>query len=117
MIQTYVEFIYPGIVVAERSSEKVTDRSKPKLPKGAIGYRFYERTEKTVDGELLEGPIKNYSGFFYVGQEFTAAEYLKHHTCSDIARQNILGNGYKRLVLFKTGQLFPLSEKDTVISE
>jgi hypothetical protein len=114
--QIYIEYYYPGILTSERDSVQVESREAPKkLPDGCFGYRFFDRSETEDGGEILQGPPKNFSGMTYIGTMYTAEEYLKHPKCNKIARANIEGNNYKRLVVTKRGQLFPIEDADRVI--
>lgn len=112
----YVEFFYPGILTSESSSRPIESREMPvNPPERAFGYRFFDRVEGTHDGETLVGDRKNFSPSVYIGKEYSAEEYLALPECNAIARDNITGNGYKRLCKTKFGQLIPIDPKDKVI--
>ena len=115
--QIYAEIFYPGTFVAEIEEKKIESKENFKAPPKCYGYRFFERTVLAEGGEDLLGPKKNFSSFTFFGKEYTAQEYLKEKTCTVIAKQNIEGNGYKRLVVTHFGQLLPLSDGDVVVSE
>jgi len=118
MKQTYIEWLYSGIITSETSAEKVKDRTMPtKFPKSSFGFRFYERTEmKTEDGELLIGVPQNYSGWNYIGgEELTLEEVKNRHPEKTILISNMECNSWDSVVLTRYGQAMPLGKYDVVL--
>lgn len=113
---TYVEIFYPGSFVSKTSTKKVDSRISPDIPENAYAYRFFDQEEVESGGEILKGEPKNKSGTYYLGEEFTADQAMSAPWANPILKDNIKGNGYKRLVRTKFGQVMPLSDNDVVIS-
>jgi hypothetical protein len=115
MIQHYIEWMYPGSFIAETNTAPVEQRDvlQSEVPRGAMAYRFFSREEVTLDGELLTGKMKDFSGWHYFGEAFTAEEAKNHPEATVIMCQNIQGNDWKRLVRTEGGRWYPLDDKDT----
>jgi hypothetical protein len=116
--KTYMEILYPGSFVAETSTKPVKSRTVPKTrPEGAFAVRFFDQSEVEKDGEILTGKQKNFSPFYYWGEEFTCAEIKKKFPTETILYSNVHGNGYKRAVRTVVGNWRPLEPKDIVIAK
>ena len=65
MVRQYVEFIYQGFGTLETKTEEVPDRSPDilEIPKGCIGYRFYEGGKSNKRSNISE--------ITYVGEVLT----------------------------------------------
>ena len=119
-VQTYVEILYPGVMVSETEVKKVLSRdpSKVKVPNEAYGFRFYDRTEiTTADGELLAGKPKNYSGAFYFGKEMTTDDVKREVPNHSILLSNMKSIGWKKVVKTRLGNFQQLTLEDTVLAE
>ena len=124
-VQTYVEHLYPGVLASEISTSPVATRDIAKtalaLPEGAYGFRFFDRTEATVDGEELLGKPKNFSPTYYPGGKIYTLEQvergdLKTPRCgNDILIGNMRRNNFPRVVETRTGNVYPVSEGDQII--
>jgi hypothetical protein len=116
---TYIEFLYPGLFLAETSSRPVPSRELPEaIPGRATGYRFFTRQEATVNGEKLVGQPKDHSPFTYFGKEFSA-EQVQALEGSEfrVLRDNVRINGWKRVVQTAYGQWYPLADDERVVDD
>ncbi len=122
-VQTYVEYLYPGVLASEISASPVATRNIAKtalaLPEDAYGFRFFDRTEATVNGEELLGKPKNFSPTYYPGGKIYTLEQvekgdLKTPRC-DILLGNMIRNNFPRVVETRTGNVYPVSEGDQII--
>lgn len=127
MIQDYIEYIYPGILIGETVSEKCgPDKrlfpERVKLPENALGFRFYQRVEIPIDGVAVKttasSPPINSTEWYFYGHEMTfaeveylAREFPEYYT----AASNMRINNINRCVKFRNGQMFFLHENDKVI--
>lgn len=111
----YVRIWYLGLFVSEDSVREVATREeRPELGANAYGWQFFDRESAvSPDGETLLGKEKNHSPTYYIGTELTAEQAIAEG--NSIARSNIEGNGYKRLVRTARGQMFPLNDGDVVV--
>jgi hypothetical protein len=115
MQKLYVEFLFPGNVVSDISEKEVGSRKEAiKLPKGAYGYRFFEREETGPDDDITYGAKKNHSGVIYYGAEITLTQLKKEMPGKHAFISMMEKNGYKRAVKTILGQLFPLANSDSV---
>ncbi len=117
MLKHFVEFSYPGIFVSEYSHEEIAER-KPELvnvPEDAFAYRFYDQVQTIVDGELLTGERKNYSGITYFGKVYTLEEVKAQFPEYTTLISNMKCNGWNRVVRTRKGNWQPFEDGDTVI--
>ena len=118
MVRHYVEFYYPGSLFAETSTKEVARRDPAlvKLPKGAYGFRFFDRTEIEEGGETLMGERKNFSRFTYYGEEWPLERIERELPNERILISNIKGNGYKAAVKTIRGNWMWLEKGDRVLA-
>jgi len=115
MIKQYVDFLYPVNTTSEVSEKEIESRKEIiRLPKGAYGYRFFEREETGTEDGITYGIKKNHSGVVYYGTEITLAQLKRESPGENVLIANMEKNGYKRAVKTEFGQYFPLSNSDTV---
>ena len=117
MVKHYVEFVVPGSFFNDYITRPIKERD-PNLvvmPKEAVAYRFFDRTEKKVDGEKLHGKRKNYSPFTYYGTEYTLEEITSKFPYLANLIINLKSNGYTRAVKTTNGNWQPLSKNDLVL--
>lgn len=115
MLKLYVEFLFPGNTVSDISEKEVLTRKESiKLPKGAYGYRFFEREETGNDDDIKYGIKKNHSGVVYYGTEITLAQLKKEMPGEHALISMMEKNGYKRVVKTQFGQFIPLANSDSV---
>lgn len=126
MVAYYLERLYPSFFGAETSMEKVETNDPDKIvdrmrgDKKCYGFRFFEREELEVNGEILSGENKNYSGIFYFGIELTKKELLEkiRGTASeDNVRHNMKQSESDRFVETRRGTIHPLRGIDKVLSD
>lgn len=111
----YVQFIYPGILFTNDSTQEIPKRdpSAFEIDENCLGYRFFDRFEIVIDNEKLLGERKNFSGTHYFGIEKTLDE-IKREKPDSILLENMKINNWDKIVQTKGGKCFPLYEKDTV---
>lgn len=109
MTKTYIEYFYPGSFVSETSIEEVKDRTITKdIPKGAYCFRFFDREEIEVNGEVLRGKAKNHSKEYYPDAELYDVErVMREVTNPSILIRNMEGNGWKQVVKSRRGNFQP----------
>jgi hypothetical protein len=118
--KTFVEFQYPGLLFAESgdphevSSRNIEDIS---IPENATGFKFFDRNEAVIDGQVLKGEIENESGWFYIGQEFAEKDIEAINTNGEynILLDNLRFNDYKTVVKTRFGNWYPVWDKDQVV--
>lgn len=117
MLKYYMETMYPGVFLGESSIVEVNDIhvENVKLPERAIGFRFFSKTIAQLDGEELCSPPKNYSGWYYKGEEFTLDRVKREKPNETILISNMECNHWDRIVMFPNGQCYNLNDEDTVI--
>ena len=120
--KTYVEFLYPGIIVSESSSKEVQSRdiSTIEIPGGAFALKFYdiEYNEVKIDGKVLKDEPKRCreTGWQYLGGEvLTLADVEKKMPSERILISNMEWNKIKKVVKTKFGQCMPMEKGDCVI--
>jgi hypothetical protein len=116
MIQTYVEFMFPGSFFSETTTRKVSSRVTPTdIPEGAYGYRFFDRQELTEGGETLIGKNTNYSGTTYPGGvTFTVEQVENLPGDYKILASNMRNNGYDLVVRTRRGNFQPFNKDDSL---
>ncbi len=117
VLKHYVEFAFPGCFFNEYESQEVPERNPEviNVPENAFAFRFYDRTEVTMDGELLIGEKKNYSPWTYFGTAYTVEEIKANFPQYQTLISNMENNGWDRAVKTRAGNWQPLEENDIVI--
>ena len=119
-LKHYIEYLYPGIFLSNSSVSEIPERdvSKVSIPDDCCGFRFFDRTETVLDGEILIGHRKNISGWYYKGEKMTIeqvkATYGYDHNYS-ILISNMECNDVGAVVKTKFGNFMPLHDEDEVI--
>ncbi|HEY3273074.1 MAG TPA: hypothetical protein VGJ92_04890 [Methanocella sp.] len=123
--KTYVEFLYPGIIVSEKSAREVHPdvRDHPEMvhaPDGCIGFRFYDRIEIPIEGVAVETTAKtipiNESGWYYFGQELTTEQVMQLEGKEyDILKANLKYSDIRRVVISDRYGTYVLGIFDKVI--
>jgi len=116
MIQTYVEFVYPGIVVPETSTEKTNHRdpNKIKIPKNSYGFRFYDREILEGTTGKLYGKQLNESNWFYKGRVKTLND-VEREEPNTVLHRNMKYNKINRVVVTEFGQAIPMEDEDIMV--
>jgi len=115
MIKHYIEWFYPGSFVSDSSSHLVEERVRPtEIPARAYAFRFYSRKEVELDGEVLLGEKRDFSGTTYFGEEVTQEQIVEQMGTKCILYQNMKCNGWKSVVRTIKGQYMPIQEGDTI---
>ncbi len=120
-VKQYVEFLYERHSNTQEIQER--DPTKIELPgdhirrlhSGFIGFRFFDRLEAMVEGEVLKGDRKKLSGIFYIdGQVISKEEYLaRHPSLKGLIAYNF--PNANTFVITRTGIDKPLKEEDRVV--
>ena len=117
MIEHWVEYLYPGILISEDSHVKVDKRSGFKLPKGSFAFRYYDVEVTTQNGERLTGKPKNKSPWYYEGKEMTLADVEREKPSESILLSNMRYNNIKRICMTRYGQALQLNDEDVVLKK
>ena len=127
MLKHYVEYLYPGILFSiskafkpNSSFSEISERdvSKVSISENCIGFRFFDRTETVLDGEILICHRKNISGWYYKGEKMTIEQVKETYGNDDNFRIIISSmecNDVEFVVKTRFGQFIPLHYKDEVI--
>ena len=119
----YVEFLYPGTLFSESSLEKRNTYSPDniKIPKSAFGFRFCERVESTVDGEVVCGTMKYEEGIYYApGATIYSLKDVKAGKIGgdvSILISDMECNGYATVVKTNRGNIQPFGTNDSLITK
>jgi hypothetical protein len=120
--KNFVEFLIPGIMVAETSTKECTEETR-KHPETVdfgdhyFAFRFFRRTFTTVNGETLKGEPRDKTGWFYEGYEMPVDEVMKLGSKHHILKDNVdpKYHTYRGVVWTMFGQVMPLDKDDVVI--
>ncbi len=118
-IKHYVEFLYPGILVSEKSEREIKSRDVGiRLAKGAFAHRIFDRPYTKMEGEILYGKDKNYSPWTYYGKEQTLVDVkAENNPKNKTLIGNMECNNIKRIVRTRFGQALDVGDKDKIIGE
>lgn len=121
---TYVEFLYPGLLMSESSSQEVASRDLLKLevPENAFGFRFFDVLSMTVEVEgeeveLTSKTLNKSATHYYGGTVYTAAQIKRQFPDEKILISNIEGNRYKKVIKCRTGNWQPFQKDDVLVEE
>jgi len=115
MVKVYVEFLFQENVSSDVAEKEVSNRKEVvKLPKGAYGYRFFDREEIEENGDITFGAKKNHSGVTYFGREYTLAQVKRNFPEERFLAAMMESNGYTKAVRVPSGQFYPLANSDIV---
>lgn len=118
--QKYIEWLYHSRFFAEPESKPVpfNYKSPRKWPKGALGYRFYERQIVESDGELLAGKRRNVTPWVYRGVEYTLDEVRQLQGDYHVLITNMECNDWDRVVFAggMQGPAYPLLHGERVVA-
>ena len=120
MLQHYVEFIYPGLIVSNRSTHIIQDRNHLIVERqdNSFGFRFFDKEEVIVEGEKLRGVQKNTSvWYYYHGDVYTIDQVKEEFEHEKILISNMFNNSIERVLRTKFGQFIPLTNEDIVLSK
>lgn len=116
MIKHYIEYLHPGIILSDSSEKQISHRDPQKIKfVDFFGFRFFDREEKQIDGEVLSGKRKNYSGWYYQGEKYDKTDVMKKVKDNSILLRNMENNGYNFVLKTKYNQFIPLEDKDILL--
>lgn len=121
-VQTYVEFLYPGIVFDESSAKPVDGRnpSEIEVPDRAHAFRFYDVGETTDEdsGVTLKSERMHYSGTYYPGGEVWTQERVWRELPDErILLSNMKGNRWEEVVRTRFGSWHPVRGKVVMLPD
>lgn len=119
MEKRFIEFLYGGLIVAETSGREATAAEiagSVTLPKGALAYRFYSKTESFVDGEKLIGNVRDRSGWTYQGRRMSIYDVESEMPDQEILISNMRSQRCEAAVQTPGGRMFPLDAADRVVA-
>jgi hypothetical protein len=114
----YVEFWYPGIIVAENSVREVDSRlpqDLKKIPVEAYAFRFFDKIEDDVSGRKLASAPENYSGYYFLGGEKKTVDQILIEEPDSILAENMKKNKIGAIVKTKFGQHMIFGKNDCII--
>jgi hypothetical protein len=124
-VTTYVEYLYPGIVMSETSARPVTGRDPARAareaPDGVFAFRFFDKASVTADvggeGVLLDSrPIRE-SGRYYIDAEKLSAEDVAALPGDHkILLSNMHSNGWAFVLRCCTGNFQPFNDGDSIVT-
>ena len=121
MVKHYVEYLYPGNITNQTSVSEIPRRAVKniELSDDCIGFRFFDKTETVVDGEVLKGEKRNVSGWYYRGEKMTLQQ-AKTDYGKNFKTQIILSSmedlGHTTIVKTKFGDFLPLKKEDKILT-
>jgi hypothetical protein len=118
----YVTWDYPGLVFPEEKSESIATRDVEALtiPDGVYAFRFWDREERLVNGEVLKGAAKNRSGRYVLGVVYSLDEIKDNipqlgESDHRVLLTNMEVNKYAHVVRCPAGNWQPLLDTDVLI--
>ena len=82
-ITKHFEIVYfPGFATSNQTTTEIKERTPDSVPivKNCYGFRIFDRTEVTFEGELLKGEPKNHSGMYFIdGEVCSVDEAVQNH--------------------------------------
>ena len=118
MTKHYVEFFYTSRIPVGPEEEEIAERSYNlvKVPKGAIGYRFFDREENIVDGKPVESYRYNYSPYLYWGMPLTQKDVRKMYGRMSPFYKFMKEKEYDRAVLTDDNNIFFVEDEDRILT-
>lgn len=120
--QTYVRFLYPGIMLSEDSVHKVENRdvSKIRVPEDAFAFQFFDvlSTTVTVNSKniaLTSEEIDVSPRHYYGGKVYTIAELKRELPNEHTLINNVQNNHYKKVIKCRTGNWQPFEKTDIFV--
>ena len=117
MLKHFVEFFYTSKIPVGPEEEEIEERrdSLVKLPKGASGYRFFDREETIVDGELVKDDPCNFSPYLYFGELLSRKDVKKRCGRKSLIYKFMKAKDYSRAVLTGDNTILCVEEDDIVL--
>jgi len=106
---TFVEFLYPGVVVSESEICKITPGKRKKIPENAYAYRTFKRDSYQVGDKDLTSKDYEHSKWTYWDASVLTVQDIERLKGRDysILLSNMRGNNIAQVVQTKYGQSFP----------
>lgn len=130
--RSYVEFLYPGTLIAEREAEPIAlrDPALVEVPEKAFAFRFFDKLTVVVregaeDIELRSDRI-NESGMYYLGGEVYSLPELEHifpeatvltQQEATVLTQNMRNNNWVQVIKTRLGNWQPFEEGDRLLDQ
>lgn len=114
----YVTFLCPGAFFPEESTREITvrDPNRIDVPENCFAFEFYDVSRVEENGEILTGMPRNKTGRYYVDARILTQEDVEREfPDKTILLSNMRGNGWKHVVLCKTGNFQPFEQTDALI--
>lgn len=122
---TYVEYLYPGAIVSEGTTEATPDRDPARVariaPAKAFCFRFFDRAVATadVDGqevELRSRPLRQSGRFYIDAVKLSYADVEAMGGDHKILLDNMRYNHWDYVLRCRTGNFQPPNSGDSVVS-
>lgn len=106
MEKVFMQKFYPGITFPETCDIDITEGGLPEfVDNGCYAYRLFKRTMSGVDGEVLMGDKRDYSGVVFLGAKTYTLDDIKHEFPHEkILISNMECNGWNLVVKTRQGQ-------------
>lgn len=115
MKQQYIEWMHGGLFFAESTTAKIDVRAVPaEIPTRAVGYRFFERQEAELDGEILSRAPRDHTPWTYFGTEYTLDQVKQLEGDYGTIIGNMEANRWTRVVHTVYGNWYPLQDDQHV---
>lgn len=117
MTKHYVEFFYTSKIPVGPEEKEIAERSDDlvRVPKGASGYRFFDREETIVDGEPVKDDPCNFSPYIYFGTSLTQKDVRKLYGRKSPIYKFMKGKEYYRAVLTDDNVIMCVEEDDKIL--
>ena len=124
-ITTYVEYLFPGLIVSETSRHSVTHRDPAAIAREAAGdvfaFRFYDIVTTIVtaggrDVETRSGEVDATGRYYIDAEKLTSAEVAALPGNHSILLDNMRANGWDPILRCRTGNFQPLKDGDVIVS-
>lgn len=112
----YIEMLRTGALVSESIVEKILQRdiSGIIIPDDVFAYRFFDRTEETINGKIMRSRKKNISPMTYFGDVYSLKEIKEQFPDLKNLIRNMLVNNYEKVVKTDLGNWQPYRDGDVV---
>ena len=121
MLKHYVEYLLCwGGTIIDGKIEEISERHVSKIDisnyRDCIGFRFFDRTEVIIEGELLTGERKNISGPYIKGKLITLEQIKSKHKKSNKDVITLMEeNNIATAVMIKDGFIIPCIDTVTIL--
>lgn len=112
----YIEMLRTGAPISKSIVEKIPQRDASDIiiPNDVFAYRFFDRTENTINGKIMRSRRKNVSPMTYFGNVYSLKEIKEQFPDLKNLIRNMLTNNYKKAIKTDLGNWQPYRDGDVV---